>query len=634
MASEASSTRRGHPRGYRHISDYALISDSHCVALVSREASIDWCCMPRVDSESVFARLLDARGGGYFAIDPLSRRAQFERAYVGDSMVLSTKVTDPGGEVEIMDLFTLRPGGRRRPQRQLVRMIRGLRGSMDLRLTLAPRFDYGLVQPWVRMLPGGIAWTAVGGQNGLLITCDRPLERHPVHILRADLTVRAGECVRTSLTWMPPEVLELPDLEIVGADEIDERVTLTLQMWHEWAAKARFSGPDAPGALRSAIVLKALTYAPTGAIVAAPTTSLPEWLGADRNYDYRFSWIRDSAFSVDTLAEIGCDAEADLFRQFIERSSAGDGRQLQIMYGVTGTRSIPERVLDHLEGYMGSRPVRVGNAAATQLQLDVYGHLLLLAWRWHLRGHAPDDDYWRFLVQLVDLAAERWQEPDRGIWEVRGAPRHFVHSKVMCWVALDRGVRLARESMRRAPIRRWTKTAQQIREAVESQGYDEKRGVFVQAFGTSEMDAALLLVPMVDFVDFNDPRMRRTVSAIREDLENEGFVARYRPGRTDDGFTSSEGVFLACSFWLAECLAQQGDFQAAREVFDHAAGTCNDVGLFAEEWDPATMHMLGNFPQALSHLAHLQAAIALNAGSGGNAVMGRPDGALSRATAP
>ncbi len=365
----------------------------------------------------------------------------------------------------------------------------------------------------------------------------------------------------------------------------------------------RFDGPYRPGVLRSALVVKALMNDRTGAVAAAPTTSLPESPGGDMNWDYRYSWIRDSFFSVRSLTDLGFEEAADRFRRFVERSAAGSARKLQIMYGVGGERRLTEETLDHLEGYRGARPVRVGNAASGQLQLDVYGELLELAWRW--RGNSPDDDYWRFLLELVDAAADRWCEPDQGLWELRGDPKHFVHSKVMCWAALDRGLRLAEECMRKAPERRWKKAREEIRERIESEGYDADRGVFIQAFGHKDLDAALLLLPRVDFVDYRDERMVRTVDAVREDLDDDGLLKRYR----DESVR--EGAFLACSFWLAECLARQGRVEDARVVFDRTLATSNDLDLFSEEYDTQKGELLGNFPQGLTHLSHISAAVAI-----------------------
>jgi GH15 family glucan-1,4-alpha-glucosidase len=365
--------------------------------------------------------------------------------------------------------------------------------------------------------------------------------------------------------------------------------------------------------LRSATVLKALTQARTGAIAAAATTSLPEAPAGPRNWDYRASWVRDSVFALRSLAELGYTAEADGFRRFVQRSAAGSAQELQIMYGLGGERRLVELTLD-LEGYGGARPVRIGNAAAHQHQHDVYGELLDLAWAWHQRGKTPGADDWRFLSELVNAAADCWTTPDHGIWELRGHPRHLVHSKVMCWVALDRGLRLATDLGFPAPVERWTAGRAAIRATVERRGYDPARGVFTQAFDRPELDAALLLLPAVGFVAWDDPRMLRTVEAVRRELEVDGLLWRYR---APDGLEGAEGAFVACTFWLAECLARQGRAAQARAAFARASATANDLGLFAEEFDPATGALLGNFPQALTHLSHITAAVALAEGRRG-----------------
>jgi GH15 family glucan-1,4-alpha-glucosidase len=475
---------------------------------------------------------------------------------------------------------------------------------VELEVEIAPRFDYGAVAPWLRQEGVGV-YSAIGGNDGLLISGDMGLSPSGKHTLNATVGVHPGERARLSILSVAPEKLDDDPPEAPDADGIDRGVDGTLERWREWASDLRFEGPYRSGVLRSVLVMKALMNDQTGAVAAAPTTSLPEVQRGEMNWDYRYAWIRDSFFSVRSLAEVGFEAAADRFRRFIERSAAGGAENLQLMYGMGGERRLTEANLDYLEGYRGARPVRIGNAASGQLQLDMYGELLELSWRWHRRGNSPDDDYWRFLLELVDAAAERWSEPDQGIWEMRGSPRHFVHSKVMCWATLDKGLRLAQECMRKAPERRWKKVREEIRKAVESQGYDGERGVFTQCFDNAELDAALLLLPRVGFIDYNDRRMVRTTDAIREDLDDDGLLKRYR----SDG--PQEGAFLACSFWLAECLAHQGRTEEAGDVFDRALTTANDLDLFSEEYDTKAGEMLGNFPQGLTHLSHISAAVAL-----------------------
>ena len=595
------------PPRYPPIADYALLSDCHSMALVSRHGSIDWCCMPRLDSSSCFGRLLDWDRGGFFAIEPIGRH-RTHRAYVGRTMVLATTVITAGGEAQIFDTFSMREGGREEPLRELIRVIVGVRGRVDLNVQIRARFDYGEVKPWLRYRSLK-CFAAVGGDDGLLFSGDLDFEISGGHDLRATCSVRPEERIRIATTFVRPHRMD--GFEPPSPPEtIDERLRGTIEWWERWSAAASMEGADGPAAVRSAIVLKALTYAPTGAIAAAATTSLPEQIGGPRNWDYRFSWIRDSSFSARALTDVGFDREADRFRQFIQRASAGSAADLQIMYGVGGERRLTEIELP-LDGYRQSRPVRIGNGAARQFQLDAYGELVDLSWRWHQRGHSPDDDYWRFLLDLVDTACERWSEPDRGIWEIRGRPQHFVHSKVLCWVAVDRGLRLAQECMRVAPVRRWRRVAKEIREAVETLGYDARRGVFRQAFRRRNVDASLLLLPSFGFVDALDERMVRTVEAIRADLDDGGLILRYRVDRTDDGLPGTEGVFLACTFWMAQVLAGQGRLAEARSYFDRAAATANDLGLFAEEYESRSQRMLGNFPQGLTHLSHISAAVAM-----------------------
>lgn len=589
---------------YPPISDYAFISECHSMALISRTGSIDWCCMPRTDSASCFGRLLDWENGGYWRIFP-SGHCEVSRRYLGRTLILETTLTSAGGEMRMLDFFPMREGGRHKPYHQILRILEGVRGSVQVETEIVPCFDYGAIRPWVRRKED--YFLAMGGQTGLLISGDSCLELNGRHRIGGTCTIREGDRRRFSILYHRPETLDDGLAKPPTAEEMDRRLEETITWWHKWADQDEFSGPERELALRSAIVLKGLSNAPTGAIVAAATTSLPEAPGGSRNWDYRFSWVRDSSFTVRTLVELGYGGEADGFRRFIERSCAGSAEELQILFGVGGERRLHEYEIENLEGYHGAAPVRVGNAAEKQVQLDVYGELLDLAWNWHELGQSPDDDYWEFLLELVEAAARRWRQPDQGIWEIRGGGRHFVLSKAMCWVAIERGIRLASDLKREAPLDKWRKACEEIRAEVEEKGYDSKRGVFVQAFDSPVMDASLLLLPIFGFIDAGDERMVRTVEAIRNDLGEDGLLRRY----LNDGMDGEEGVFLACSFWLAECLTQQGRFEEARDVFRHAVSTANDLGLFAEEYDTRNRRMLGNFPQGLTHLSMIAAAVAL-----------------------
>jgi GH15 family glucan-1,4-alpha-glucosidase len=564
--------------------------------------------MPTFAGGSYFGRLLDWKQGGYCSISPVGRSGRATRRYHEGTLVLETSFRIGDGEIRLTDFFAMRRGGKRSPYAQIIRIVEGVHGNVKVRVHVEPRFDYGEIGAWIRREDAGV-YGAIGGNDAMRIAADFELTPLGHHACEAVLSVEAGARHRLSLRYIPPELLDENPPGPPDPEELDRRLDETIEWWQRWASRGRMEGPDEEPVLRSAVVLKALANAPTGAMVAAPTTSLPEVPGGDSNWDYRFSWIRDSSFAVRSLAELGHDAEADGFRRFIERSAAGSAEDLQIVYGVGGERRLNEEVLDHLEGYDGARPVRIGNAAHSQVQLDVYGELLDLAWRWHERGHSPDDDHWRFLVELVDTAAANWREPDRGLWEIRGRRLHFVHSKAMCWTALEYGIRLAKECSRQAPIRRWTKVRNEIRATVERDGFDRKRNTFVQAFGRRALDAALLLLPETGFVAYDDDRMVGTVDAVRRELEDEGFVYRYRP-RPEMG-NEREGAFLPCSFWLAECLARQGRLVEGREVFDRASAAANDLGLFSDEYDVSGGRMLGNFPQGLTHLSHIAAAVAL-----------------------
>lgn len=591
---------------YPPIGDYALIGDCHSAALVSRSGSIDWCCLPRFDSDSCFGRLLDWNKGGYFAITPAGPfRAR--REYRGDSLILVTTFTTATGTARVVDFFSMRMGGRLRPRRELVRVIHGLRGRVIFDVAVVPRVDFGEVKPWIYKSGAG-AHCAVGSNTGLRLFGDIPLQLAGDHDLRARVEVRRGDRYHVGLTFFRPDETQTlrsaaRDLSVLKAHYIETR-----QWWRQWTSKIRYRDGRGVGIMRSAIVLKALSYAPTGAIVAAVTTSLPESVGGERNWDYRFCWVRDSIFTVRALGTLGLESEADGVRRFIQRSAAGNADELQVLYAVDGKRRLPEITLDGLEGWRGSRPVRIGNAAERQFQLDLYGLVVELSWRWSERGVPPEKDYWDFLLAIIDAAIDKSRLPDRGIWEIRSAPRHFVHSKVMCWAAVDGGIALADKYSLPAPLDRWRQERDDLRRNIETRGTDHSRGIFVESYDSDQVDAALLLLPGVDFVGFRDERMVRTTDVIRQELTRDGLILRYN---SEDGLHGREGVFLACTFWLAECLARQGRRREALQAFKHASAAANDLGLFAEQYASLGKEMLGNFPQGLTHLAHISAALAL-----------------------
>jgi GH15 family glucan-1,4-alpha-glucosidase len=592
------------------IAEYGLIADCHGGALVSLGGAIDWCCLTRFDSGACFARLLDPDHGGHCSIAPDGGEYSVSREYLAGTLVLVTKFSGPDGDARLIDCFLLPGDSGESHGSRILRIVEGRRGRFDFRVHVAPRFDYGAMDPWIRHQGLGV-FSAIGGDDAMVIWSDASLEPRGRHELEGTGTVRSGERAHLLLASTDPVAVDdedLPRPDVFG--DLDQRLEETIERWRDWVDTSTLEGPDAGPCARSAIVLKALTYEPTGAVVAAPTTSLPGTRGGGgaRNWDYRFSWIRDSALAARSLAELGFEGEAGAFRRFVERSAAGNAKDLQVTYGIGGERRLKELELEHLPGYRGARPVRIGNDAAGQLQLDGYGQLLDQSWSWYQRGHEPDDDYWRFLVELVEAAAEGWEQPDAGIWEWRGEPKHFVHSKALAWVAVDRGLRLAEHCMRKAPESRWRRTRDEIRAEIEERGYDEQRGVFVQAFDGTALDAALLRLPTVEFVDYGDERMVRTVDAIREELDLGGLLRRYSE---DDSLEGEEAAFVACAFWLVECLAGQGRLADAQSAFDRAMATANDLGLFAEQYDPEADSMLGNFPQALSHLSHVEATLAL-----------------------
>ncbi len=593
-------------RDYPPISDYALIGDCHTAALISRSGSIDWCCLPRFDSDSCFGRLLDWKQGGHFTISP-QRGTCVSREYMKNSLVLVTTYKSGRNSARIIDFFSMRAGGRRRPRRELVRIIEGITGSMSFDISIVARLDYGDIKPWI-FSGAAHSHLACGSDTGLRVFGDPSLEIVDEHDLCAEVRVRARQKLHVAVQFIPPEEIATLRIPYKGARELQAHFRETLRWWREWSSKIVYEDGPGPNIIRSAITLKALTHAPTGAIIAAPTTSLPEESGGERNWDYRYCWIRDSIFTVWALSSIGAESEAGGIRTFIQRSSAGNVEDLQVLYGVDGKRRLTEITLEHLDGWRGSRPVRIGNAAARQYQADMYGLVVELAWQWSERGHRPSLTYWKFLRQIIEAAIEKWRSPDRGIWEVRSRPLHFVHSKVMCWAAVNSGIELAEKYHFDAPLERWRVERDNMRTTIEKRGIDHKRGIFVRSFGSRDVDAALLLLPITGFVSYDDELMRRTTDVICRELMQDGLLLRYR---SKDGLQGSEGVFLACTFWLVICLARQGRKTQARRIYARACGCANDLGLFAEEYSRKERQMLGNFPQGLTHLAHIGAALSL-----------------------
>lgn len=598
-----------HNDRYPPIGEYGFISDCHSMALVSITGSIDWCVMPRVDANSVFGRILDWERGGYWQIRPDFDSYKCSRRYIDGTLILETTFKTSDAEVRLYDCLATRIGGRETPHNQVIRIVEGVRGMMPISVALVPRFDYGLLKPWLRRINNGHDITATGGHQGLLISGDVHLDKRDHGECFGEFTIREGERRHLSVAYRRPHELDAATIEAPDADEIERRFKETADWWHTWSSQADYNGPYRQQVLQSALVLKGLTNASTGAIAAAATTSLPEQIGGARNWDYRFSWVRDSVFTVRSLATLGFKREAERFRRFIERTAAGEASEIQVMFGVGGERYMPEHLLPDLEGYHGSAPVRIGNAASRQLQHDVFGELLHLAYSWHRWGNSPDDDYWSFILQLMERTIEIWRTPDHGIWEVRGKPRHFVHSKAMCWTALDRGIRLAQETGREAPLEKWEAERTAIRKLIDEKGFDKDRGVYIQAFGYPHMDASLLLLPIFDFIPYDDERMIRTTDRIREDLKRDGLIMRY-PDDTD-GLEGQEGNFICCVFWLAEVLAGQNRLIEAKEVFETGYATANDLQLFSEEFDAEKKIMLGNFPQGLSHLSMISAVVAI-----------------------
>jgi GH15 family glucan-1,4-alpha-glucosidase len=580
------------------IADLAFLSDRHGAALLDARGTVVWLCLPRMDHGSVCAALLDEQRGGRMALAPEDAEARCTRRYRDGSLLLETTWETEAGVARVVDALAIGTDGR--PLATLVRRCEGLRGEMRFAIELAPRFDYGAASPWIRPGAGRGSFRLSAGDDGLLVTTDAELERTGDHRLAGTLTVTAGEAHTVVVEYVAPSRLD-------EGRERPEADTLVQATAAAWASLTReLHADDTHGMRASAVVLLGLADATTGAVAAAATTSLPE-SAAGRTWDYRATWIRDAVFTARSLSEVGAGDAAEAFERFIERTAAGNAGEVRILYGLGGERRLPELEVGGLRGWRGIGPVRVGNGAAGQEQHDVLGELLNLAWRRCARGAIPDADDWRFLRAVADRAAACWREPDRGIWEWREAPRHFVHSKALCWSALDRALALADAAGHDAPRERWEQERDAIRAAVDSRGVD-RRGVFVQAFDGEDLDAAVLLLPVAGYCAWDDPRMLATVDAVRAELDDGGLLRRYA---VDDGNPGREHAFTACTFWLAECLARQGRTAEARAAFDAAMAVRTPLGLFSEQADARTGASWGNFPQALTHLSHLSAARAL-----------------------
>jgi GH15 family glucan-1,4-alpha-glucosidase len=603
------------------IADYALIGDCHSAALVGRDGSINWACFPRFDSPAVFCAILDARAGGSWSFSAPDA-AEVARAYLPDTNVLVTTFTTPGGVLELTDCMPVErtdPGEPRgvKARAAIMRRARCTAGAVEARVRLAPRFEYGAFVP--RFRPTS-AWTAdaVGGADALYVHSTRPLEVAD-DAITASYRLRAGEEVWIDAVWRPSYEPKLQTTDPAEhAREGARRLEATTAYWRSWVARCRYEGLHRDAVRRSALALKALTYAPSGAIVAAPTTSLPEEIGGRRNWDYRYTWIRDATLTLTALLVLGFREEADDFKFWLERTGAGRPADLQIMYGIRGERALPELELPHLGGHRASLPVRIGNGAVKQLQLDVYGQILEAGYLYARAGGDLTESNWRYLRGLVDIVCERWQKPDQGIWEIRDEPRHFTHSKANCWLALHRGVQLATATGFPCGSARWARERDRVRAFLLEQAAPD--GWFQQAAAHQVPDASTLLLPALGFLPTTDPVFLRTLAVVRRSLERDGLLFRYL---SPDGLAGGEGAFLLCSFWLVDCLAHAARVDEAEALLERLLGFANDVGLFAEELDPATHEPLGNFPQAFSHMAFVRSCAHVAAARQGRI----PDGA-------
>jgi len=580
------------------IEDYAIIGDCETAALVSRDGSIDWLCWPRFDSGACFAALLGSPNHGRWKLAPADESARITRRYRGDTLILETEFETTDGCVVVIDFMPLRDS-----RSNVVRTVIGKRGRVAMKTQLILRFDYGAIVPWVSRLDDG-ALRAIAGPDMVVIRADVPLRGEDLTTV-GEFTIGQGEQISFVMTWGPSH------LEPPATVNANKALEITEQFWTQWAAKCTYRGKWREPVMRSLLTLKALTYHPTGGIVAAPTTSLPEQLGGVRNWDYRYCWLRDATLTLLALMDGGYFREAAAWRDWLLRAAAGSPDQVQIMYGLGGERLLHERDLDWLPGYEDSKPVRIGNAAHEQLQLDVYGEVMDALHQARTGNIAESADAWALEKALVKQLEKIWEQPDQGIWEVRGKPQHFTHSKVMAWVAIDRAVKSAEQFHLDGPIDRWRALRDRIHGDICENAYSPELNSFVQAYDSKLVDASVLLMPLVGFLPASDPRIAGTVAAIEKRLLVDGFVLRYDSAATDDGLPEGEGAFLACSFWLADNYLLLGRQDDALRVFQRMLDLRNDVGLLSEEYDPVRKRQVGNFPQAFSHIALLSTAFNL-----------------------
>ncbi|MFF0268545.1 glycoside hydrolase family 15 protein [Kribbella sp. NPDC004536] len=590
----ATQSRSPRPTPERRIEDYALIGDLQTAALVSKQGSIDWLCFPRFDSPACFAALLGTDDNGHWRIAPQDADAVSSRHYRGDTLVLETEWSTPGGSVRVIDFMPPRDTAP-----DVVRIVEGISGSVEMRSELRLRFDYGHVVPWVRRSDGQI--DAIAGPDAVSLRSD-------VHQYGRDLTtygdfrIGKGDRAWFVLTWHPSHHPVPQATDAIGS------LGPTEEFWTEWIGRSTSTTELSEEVTRSILTLKALTYAPSGGIVAAPTTSLPESLGGARNWDYRYCWLRDATMTLSAMLRAGYTDEAEAWRNWLLRAVAGSPQDVQIMYGVTGERRLTEFEAGWLPGFAGSAPVRIGNAAAEQLQIDVFGEVMDVLALAREAQIGATDEAWQVQRGLMRHLDEVWNQPDEGIWEVRGGRQHFTYSKVMAWVAFDRAARAVERFGLTGPAKEWRARADEIHRTVCEQAYDPDRNTFTQAYGSKALDAAVLLIPQVGFLPADDPRVAGTVDAVQRELASDGFVRRYLTEHTDDGLSDDEGTFLICSFWLADALAMIGRVGEARDLYEKLVALRNDVGLLAEEYDVRSGRMLGNFPQAFSHLGLVNTA--------------------------